>query len=465
MSRLDPTPDELRKLGTEALELMIAHYAGLSGYRVSPDITSAAIREKIVEPLPPQPAAGEDLLATIREVLIPATRHNGHPRFFGYVASPGTAIAAIGDMLTAMLNANVTAWRSAPAATEVEHLVVDWIKQMLGYPAEAFGILTSGGSMANLSALATARTVQAGNRVYVGSNVHFSIYKAARLLGLHVVTVSTDALHRLDVDQLRLAIAADREAGLNPLAIVASAGATSTGAFDQLDLIAAIAEAYNLWLHVDAAYGGFAVLAQSARHLFAAIARADSVTLDPHKWLFLPAGCGCVLYKDPAHPQQAFHHDADYTRVIGLEQNEAFAFWDYGPELSRRFRGLSLWMLIKYVGAVELSEAVEMNLACAQHLAKLVEASEDFELLAPVGLSIFCFRYKPRGFAGNLNLLNERILVELARQGSSYLSNAMIHGQFALRGCVLSYRTTFEDMQILLGDVRRAALEIEHHTH
>ena len=153
----------------------------------------------------------------------------------------------------------------------------------------------------------------------------------------------------------------------------------------------------------------------------------------------------------------AFHQDADYTRVIGLEQNEAFAFWDYGPELSRRFRGLSLWMLIKYVGVAELAEAVEMNLACARHLEKLVESSQDFEMLAPVGLSVFCFRYRPQYPIDDLNAFNERILVELVRQGNSYLSNAMVNGDFALRGCVLSYRTTLDDMQILLDDVRHAA--------
>ena len=458
MSGLNPTSEELRKLGTEALELMIAHYESLSSIRVAPETTSAAIRAKLVEPLPQQPATGEELLATIRDVVIPATRHNGNPRFFGYVASPGTAIAAIGDMLTAMLSSNVTGWRSAPAATEIEQLVVDWFKQMLGYPADAFGILTSGGSMANFAALATARTVKTGTQVYVSSQTHFSSMKAARLLGLNVVTVGCDELHRMDVAQLRRAIEEDLRAGRAPLAIVGSAGSTSTGAFDALGEIADVAEAYRLWLHVDAAYGGFAVLAPSVRHLFASIARADSVTLDPHKWLFLPAGCGCVLYKDATHPRQAFHQDAEYTRIIGLEQNEAFAFWDYGPELSRRFRGLSIWMLIKYVGAAQLSEAVETNLACAKHLGTLVDESEDFEMLAPVGLSVFCFRYRPVSFTGDLNELNERILVELIRQGSSYLSNAMVNGKFALRGCVLSYRTTLDDMQVLLDDVRRSAL-------
>jgi glutamate/tyrosine decarboxylase-like PLP-dependent enzyme len=195
----------------------------------------------------------------------------------------------------------------------------------------------------------------------------------------------------------------------------------------------------------------------TARHLFARIAEADSVALDPHKWLYLPVGCGCILYKDPAAARAAFRHDADYTRPIGLEHDEAFAFWDYGPELSRPFRALDLWLLIKYAGAARLAEAVEQNIACARHLETLVQASEDFEMLAPVELSVFCFRYAPAGFAGDLNQLNERILVNLQRAGGSYVSNALVAGKFALRGCVLNYRTTFADMERLLADVREAA--------
>jgi len=220
--------------------------------------------------------------------------------------------------------------------------------------------------------------------------------------------------------------------------------------------LAEFARRHRLWLHVDAAYGGFAALAPSARHLFAGIEEADSVALDPHKWLYLPVGCGCVFYKDPSTAHAAFSHAADYTRAIGLERDEAFAFWDYGPELSRPFRALDLWLLLKYVGAGRLAEAVEQNIACARYFSELVNASRDCEMLAPVGLSVFCFRYTPPGYQGDLNALNERILVNLQRAGSSYLSNAMVNGKFALRGCVLNYRTTMRDMEILLEDVRRA---------
>jgi glutamate/tyrosine decarboxylase-like PLP-dependent enzyme len=243
--------------------------------------------------------------------------------------------------------------------------------------------------------------------------------------------------------------------------VVATAGTAGTGAVDPIGETAAVARRHNLWLHVDAAYGGFAVLAPSARTFFRDIAEADSVALDPHKWLYLPVGCGCVLYRDPAAARAAFSDNAEYTRAVGLEHDEAFAFWDYGPELSRPFRALDLWLLLKSAGTRAIGEAIEENIACAKYFAELVSASGDFEMLAPADLSIFCFRYRPRGFAGNLDALNETVMLELQRAGGSYVSNTRIRGEFALRGCVLNYRTTKRDMEILLDDVRAAARTVE----
>jgi glutamate/tyrosine decarboxylase-like PLP-dependent enzyme len=245
-----------------------------------------------------------------------------------------------------------------------------------------------------------------------------------------------------------------------------------TGAFDPLAQVSEVARRFNLWMHVDASYGGFAVLADSAKHLFAAFPEADSVALDPHKWLYLPVDCGCVLYRDAESARATFAHDAEYTRVLEQEPDEAFAFWDYGPELSRRFRALKVWMMLKGVGLRALGAAIEKDLACARHLERLVQASDDFEMLAPVELSIFCFRHVPPRFrealAGadeekrmrideQLDALNERLLVELQQDGSSYLSNARLRGRFSLRGCVMNYRTTPRDMEILLDDLRRLA--------
>jgi aromatic-L-amino-acid/L-tryptophan decarboxylase len=212
---------------------------------------------------------------------------------------------------------------------------------------------------------------------------------------------------------------------------------------------------------VDGSYGAFAVLAKSVRELFAGLERADSIALDPHKWLYLPVDVGCIIYRDPEVARAAFTHEAEYTRIIGEEADEAFAYWDYGPELSRRFRALKVWMLLKGVGLDSLSDAIESNLACARYLESLVRASNDFDMVAPVELSIFCFRYVPVRLRNRspeaIDDFNERLLVALQRDGSSYLSNATLGDRFALRGCVLNYRTTLRDMEIVLDDLRRVA--------
>ena len=472
MDKLIPSSEEIRALGQAAVEQIAAYYDSLAARPVLVPTTSQALRAVLDEPLPQEGADFDSLLKTLDDVIARYSRHSAHPRFFGYISSPGTPVTSVGSMIASALNINVTCWRSGPAATDLEHVTIDWLKDILGYPRSAGGLLVSGGSMANFAALAAARSAKTtGNVVrdgmasagrmcaYVSSEGHFSISKAAGMLGIgeaNVRSVAVNGCMQIDLADLERLVEQDLQAGYKPFLVVANGGTTATGAFDPIGDLAGFAKRYGLWLHVDAAYGGFAALAPSARPLFARLAEADSVALDPHKWLYLPVGCGCVLYKDPATAYAAFSHAADYTRAIGLERDEAFAFWDYGPELSRPFRALDLWLLIKYVGAARLAEAVQQNIDCAEYFGDLVEASGDCEMLAPVGLSIFCFRARPRGFHGDLNALNEKVLVNLQRAGGSYLSNANVNGQFALRGCVLNYRTTRHDMEILLEDVRRA---------
>jgi len=429
---------------------------------------SRRIRDRLDATLPTEGTDFDGLLRVFREDIIPFSRQNAHPRMFGYVQSPGTPIAAFADLLASTLNANLTVWRSAPAPVEVERLTIDWIRQILGFNAEAGGLFVSGGSMANLAALAAARQTKdcsSGRlRIYASSETHFSIVKAAALLGIgreNVCHIAVDERFRIRTDDLVVKITADLEAGCVPLCVVANAGTVNTGAVDSLAEIREIANRFQLWMHVDGSYGALAILAKSARELFAGIERADSVALDPHKWLYLPVDVGCVIYRDPEIVHAAFAHEAEYTRIIGQEADEAFAFWDYGPELSRRFRALKVWMLLKGVGVDALSEAIENNLACARHLESMVRASDDFEMAAPVELSIFCFRHMPAQLRNEspktIDAFNERLLVALQRDGSSYLSNATLGGRFALRGCVLNYRTTLHDIEILLDDLRRVA--------
>jgi aromatic-L-amino-acid/L-tryptophan decarboxylase len=384
------------------------------------------------------------------------------------VQSPGTPIGALADLLASTLNANLTIWRSAPAPVEHERLTIDWIRQILGFNPEAGGLFVSGGSMANLAALAAARQAKYDSlgrlRMYASSATHFSIIKAAALLGIgreNVQHVAVDEGFKMRVDDLVARINSDLDSGYVPFCVVGNAGTVDTGAIDPLPEIRQVANQFQLWMHVDGSYGAFAILAQSAKKLFAGIEQADSIALDPHKWLYLPVDVGCVIYRNPEAARATFAHEAEYTRMFGEEAEEAFVCWDYGPELSRRFRALKVWMLLKGMGLGRLSDAIESNLACARHLESMVQASDDFEMAAPVELSIFCFRHVP-GWLRNespeaIDAFNERLLVALQRDGSSYLSNATLGGRLALRGCVLNYRTTLRDMAILLDDLRRVA--------
>jgi aromatic-L-amino-acid decarboxylase len=465
---LDPSADEIRDWGNSVIQFMADYLGDLRDRPVYRQMSSREIRDRLDHALPANGIDFDGLLKVFRETIIPFSRQNAHPRMFGYVQSPGTPLAAFADLLGSTLNANLTVWRSAPAPVELERVTIDWIRQILGFNAEAGGLFVSGGSMANFAAIAAARQAKGDSsgrlRIYASGETHFSIAKAAALLGIgreNVCHVAVDERFRMRVEDLVAKITADLEAGHVPFCVVANAGTVNTGAVDPLAEVREIADRFQLWMHVDGSYGAFAILAETARKLFVGIEQADSIALDPHKWLYLPVDVGCVIYRDPGNARAAFAHEAEYTRIIGEEADEAFAFWDYGPELSRSFRALKVWMLLKGVGLDSLGAAIESNLACARHLESIVQASDDFEMMAPVELSIFCFRHVPaqlrNGLPQAIDTFNERLLVALQRDGSSYLSNATLGGRFALRGCVLNYRTTLRDMEILIEDLRRVA--------
>jgi glutamate/tyrosine decarboxylase-like PLP-dependent enzyme len=487
---LDITDDSLRELSAQSTALVLDYFARIRELPVFPDITAGQIKEQLPETLSEEGEPLERLMADCR-VLMSASRHNGHPRFFGYVASPSTPVGAFADLIASALNQNVTSWRSAPAATQVERTVVRWLGQMVGYHEDAEGLLTGGGSLANLNALFIAHRVKAGGAeasrrglwqgvapatVYASDQVHFSIVKAADVLGLgrdHVRLLKSDDRFRLDVGALRERLGVDVRAGFKPFCLVANAGAVSTGAVDPIDELASVAEEYGLWLHVDGAYGALAAADETKRALFKGMERADSVTLDPHKWLYAPVDAGCLLFRDSGAVRAACSPgEADYIKVQEQSEDETFAFWDYGIELSRRFRALKIWLMLRYYGARRVSRAIASDSERAAELAALVGASDDFELLAPVELSICCFRYVPPGSRAGLasadeaereranaqlDELNARIVNRVQRGGRAYISNATLRGRYALRACVTNFRTTSEDMRETFAVVREAA--------
>jgi aromatic-L-amino-acid decarboxylase len=411
--------------------------------------------------LPLEGQSLDDLLEACGEVLASGRRTS--PGFFGYVQSPPSPVGVAADLLASAADQNVTAWRSAPAATEIEHVAVRWLGALVGFADDSQGLLVGGGSAANLTALLVA--LRAGGEanadrrsltIYTSQEAHFSIAKAAAVLGVEVRHVAVDGARRLDADSLRDAIEEDRSAGLKPICVVGTAGSTATGAVDPLDAIATVAAEQGVWFHIDGAYGALAAADPASRHLFSGIERADSLALDPHKWLYAPVDCGALLVRDPAATATAFGASAGaYVRVLADQATEAFAFWDHGLELSRRFRALKVWMTLRYHGANRIAAAIAEDIAMAAHLAGLVEASEDLELLAGPNLSICCFRHAPPGMPdADLDRHNERLLEALQRDGRVYLSNAELDGRFALRACITNFRTTRDDIARTVEVVR-----------
>ena len=484
--------DEMQELSSRVTQLVTEYFSQVSTLPVFPQTSagetvreiSAALREE-GEPL-------AKLLDDCRTIL-QKSRHNGHPRFFGYVASPANPPAVFADLIASALNANVTSWRSGPAATEIEHQVIAWLASLIGYgdgDHPAFGLLTSGGSMANMTALMMAHRSRSGPDVsstglwnaspmtiYASDQIHMSIPKAADILGLgrtQVRLIPCDDRFRMNVELLRETIAGDVKTGFKPFCVVASAGTVNTGAVDQLDDIASVANEFNLWFHIDGAYGALAALDETKRALFRGIERADSISLDPHKWLYVPIDSGCLLFRDETPARAAFSFDsADYIKVHE-ENAEAFAFWNYGPELSRRFRALKIWLTLRYYGVRCIRKTIAEDMAMAAYLSEQIEAASDFELLAVPQLSICCFRYVPESLAtqlkslaasgdssseinAQLDQLNTDIMNAVQRGGRAYLSNASIRGTFALRACVTNFRTTRADIDETLEIIREAA--------
>lgn len=494
-STLDLPAGELEELGRAFGRLALDYLREPEALPVFPETSAERLAGLFGTGLPAEGAGLEVLKGACAEVFR-QSRQNGHPRMFGYVASPATPVGAFASLAAAALNSNVTSWRSAPGPTQIEQTVVRWLAELIGFKGEGLnescgGLLTSGGSMANLNALFVAHRTYAhdasrkglwGERapatLYASDQVHLSIPKAADILGFgreQVRVVPSDESFRIDVRLLRERIEADVRKGLRPFCVVASAGTVSTGAVDALNEVASVARAHSLWFHVDGAYGALAASTNAKRALFEGLAEADSVSLDPHKWLYTPLGAGCLLLREPERARAAFAGTEEgYIKVFEREEAEAFAFWDYGTELSRPFRALKVWATLAYYGARRISAAIEEDCAMAEYMAERVRAAEEFELLAPVTLGICCFRYiandarrelgtedeeQRKELNARLDRLNERVMHRVQRGGEAYVSNAVLRGRFALRASVTNYRTTRRDIDLTLEVISRAAHE------
>jgi aromatic-L-amino-acid/L-tryptophan decarboxylase len=475
MHEFDLDPDAVRQLGYRAADLAAEHRARLLERPVFGKVGDAA--SSFEEPLPETGLPIDEVLALVRERILPLPFGNSHPRFFAFINATADPVGVVADYLAATMNSNC--WGGDHAAIHVEAQVLRWLAAILGLPDDSEGILTSGGSMANFTALATARRAMApGVRqdgfagteplvVYASEEAHNCVDKAVDLLGIgwkQLRKLATDDGYRIRVDLLKQAIAEDRRAGRKPAIVVGNAGTVNTGAIDPLDELADLCAAEGLWFHSDGAYGAMAAISKHLKPLFRGLERADSVAADPHKWLYVPYEAGATLVREPGRMAAAFERKAPYL-VHDPESpvRGPASFNERGPELSRGFKALKVWMGLKHHGLRGYAAAVDHDVAMARELADAVTAHGDFELMAPPTLSIVGFRYKPRARVlaePELDRVNRQIVNRLVGSGAFFLAPTLLKGRTAMRVAIVNFRTREADVRALVDEAAREGREI-----
>jgi aromatic-L-amino-acid decarboxylase len=466
---LEPTSAELQ-VWLEMAMLHVRRHLDTLATQPAADVEgAAAVAARLRETeLPEHGRPLPELLDLLFEEAIPKSYNTAGPGYLAYIPGGGIVHAALADFLAAVTNRYVGVWQPAPALVELEANVVRWLCGLAGYPHGAFGILTTGGSLANFSAIVTARRERLPEAflhgtIYVSDQVHHSVTKAATLAGFpaaNVRVVPADQRFRLPPDVVARAVTADRERGLQPFLLVASGGTTNSGAVDDLPALADLAAREGLWFHVDAAYGGAFLLTERGRERLAGLERSDSVVLDPHKGLFLPYGTGCLLVRDGEALRRAHAEGADYLPPLqeGLERPD---FCSLSPELSREFRGLRLWLPLKMVGAAAFRDALDEKLDLAREAAAEIATWSDVEIVAPPELSLFAFRWRPAGTTPEQqDDLNRRWMEATNARRRVHLTGTRLAGRFAVRICVLSFRTHRDRMRMALDDLAAAKEEL-----
>jgi glutamate/tyrosine decarboxylase-like PLP-dependent enzyme len=471
--QIELDPDEFRSLAHRLVDDVADFLESLPSRRVATGESPREIRALLGER--PLPGAGEEpaeLLREAAELLFEHSLVSGHPRFWGYIIGAAAPIGALADLLAAAVNPNVGGFVLSPVATEIEAQTVRWIAELVGFPTDCGGLLVSGGNMANFVGFLAARRARAGwsvreqgagrrrLRAYVSRETHTWIQKAADLFGLGTESIRwirTDARLRMDASALREQIASDRDDGDLPFLVVGAAGTVSTGAVDPLPELAALCRDEGLWFHVDGAYGAFAAVVPGAPPELRAIAEADSVALDPHKWLYAPAEAGCALVRERQALLDTFSYRPPYYHLAREQEDEPLNYFEYGPQNSRGFRALKVWLALRQAGREGYAAMIGDDIRLARELYRLVDDEPELEA-ATTSLSITTFRYVPAGTAGDdeyLNRLNAELLSRLEAGGEAFLSNAVVDGRFYLRACIVNFRTTLADIRALPSIVRK----------
>jgi glutamate/tyrosine decarboxylase-like PLP-dependent enzyme len=465
-SPLDLDEETMQRLGYRVIDIVSHHLANVRDEPVIATAPRAQLSSILGRSAPQQGVDFEKLIGTLEQTAFPYHAREVHPGFLAYIPSCPTFPALLGDWIASGYNFFAGVWPVAAGPNQIEMTVLEWFRQWMGMPEGSSGLLTSGGSGANLTALVAARhaAVEKGKdirnlTVYTSAQAHSSVVRAAWIAGIareNVRTVAMDDLFRIDVADLKRAIAEDRANGLEPFVVVASAGTTNTGSVDPLDEIADYTQSESLWLHVDAAYAGFAALSDEGRRMLQGIGRADSLTLDPHKWLFVPFECGCLMVRDPSVLEDAFRIMPEYLKDVQPGEEEV-NFADRGEQLTRYSRALKIWMSVSYFGTDAIRSEIDNSFKRARLLESLVNESKDFETLCPAQFGIFCFRANPDGVgSAQLDSLNERINSRVVSNGKFLISSTRLRGNFSLRMCTLGYRTTEEDIRALFSEIEDA---------
>lgn len=474
-----------RELGHRLVDQLAGLLESIPSRPVTPGETPAEVAAAFGIPgaLPEHGTEAGPLLEQTAQLLFDHSLFNGHPRFFGYITASPAPIGMLGDLLASAVNPNVGAWTLSPAASAIESQTVAWIAELIGFPAGCGGLFVSGGNMANLVCFFAARTAQADwnvreqgmaaskarpLRVYASAETHTWIQKATDLAGLGTAAVrwipTGDDL-RMDTSALRRQIEADLADGDLPFLVVGTAGSVSTGAVDDLPAIAALCREFDLWFHVDGAYGGFAAAVADAPADLRGLAAADSVAVDPHKWLYAPLEAGCALVRDPARLRAAFSYHPPYYHF----DEQVLNFVDYGPQNSRGFRALKVWLALRQVGAAGYRGMIADDIALARRLSERVGRHAELELVT-LGLSIVTFRHLPADLRPRLgeaaveaylNQLNQELLDRLQRGGEAFVSNAVIRGRYVLRACIVNFHTAAADVEALPEIVARNGRDLD----
>jgi aromatic-L-amino-acid decarboxylase len=466
---LEMTEEQFRSLGHDLVDRVAAFLASLRTQPVTlvegPQEVRAALGAN--DALPEEGKDAKGLLRDAAGLLFEHSLFNGHPRFYGYITSSPAPIGMLAELLSAAVNANVGAWKLSPMATEIEAQVIRWLAQFIGYPSDCGGLLLSGGNMANLTCFLAARAEMAGWDVrkhgaaggprlclYASAETHTWIQKAADLAGLGTEAIHwIDGKQTMDVDELEIRYRRDIEEGYRPFLVIGSAGTVSTGAVDPLPELAAFCKERKLWFHVDGAYGALAVAVAGAPRDLVGLQSADSVAVDPHKWLYAPLEAGCALVRNPAALRNAFSYHPPYYSF----EVEATNFFDLGPQNSRGFRALKVWLALQQAGAGGYREMIQDDIALARYLYDLAENHPELEAVSNQ-LSITTLRYVPQELRAKLgsqatedylNRLNQRLLTAIENSGQAFMSNAVVAGKYALRFCIVNFHTSTSDIEAM----------------